>query len=1148
METIEILIRTRNGSAAIDIARAIDQGYANAARSVSMLNTQMRGLSALATPLNQVAQSAELLAQNSRGLNSFSRSINNAAEASVRLNQQSGGIRSFAASLSEAGRASTRLTDGNRGLNSYNRLIRQAADSTEVLARQGRGLDGLSRNIDDASRSAERLARQSRGLNGLGNTFRRAGDGVRDFRRELRASSSVLRTIQGLIGGLIAAEAIRGVVNLSDEYTNLRNRLGLVTDNQRELNIAQAEALRIGNETGQSQANIADLYFRTERATRNLGTTQEDVLQFTQNLNRAFVISGASGQQAASGVLQLGQALESGVAQGDEFRSISENIPVVLDLVAERLGVTREELRGLSRQSVITSQILFESIRDATDRINADFSRVEPTIARSLNAIRNNFRAAANEFLTGSGFSQGAARSLQFLADNLAGVSQVAGVTAVAIGVTLAQQALPRLSAAIARVNFAALLNPLTLIATGIAATSVLLFRFRDEIEVAADGTTLGDFGAESLVVFNEILDDTRSSIAEFLSTIERASVEIFGLSDSFTLNFSTLIDGAISAGDAVINFLIRPFLIGVETLNQGLPRLGNNLLDIASNIGLIDTDFRFELPETDFTTRLEEILEGPNLLDSFRDRVQDRLELRLELDQQLSTGINQPPERRQTPPPRLTDRQRRARERELMQAREFVMSLREEIRLLEFRGRELEVQQQLTEGRSAIRFGLISADDIRSLTERTQLLREERQVLDDILGPEEMRRNSLTALNTVYDGARISHFQYLQALENLDPIFAFQRQTEDEIDTLARTGQARTVYAQTLELQDQLGRRLTRTERDGVRTAVEALETARARADLIERLVPDQERYNTTQEALNQLLAEGTINQRMFNDESRRLRLEQLEQSNDISSGFEQGLIRIQQMTQVTGQTIADTLARGFDSGADALTDFLLTGEGSFSGFIDSLVRDFTRLVVNQAFQSALGAFGGGGGGGLGGLGGLVSGIGSIFGGFFGGGGGGGATGFTDLLASPSQFSFSPTLTASVAAPGAGGIATGVSVIGMGFGPGGASDGLSGLGFSGGDAGIMGFQTGVSARVGGSGGPDSQLFALALSPGELVDIRTPEQARRESQQSQATQQNFNITISLPNVQDSTGFNESQAGLAREIGRAIRAEENRTGS
>ena len=219
---------------------------------------------------------------------------------------------------------------------------------------RSKGVNVVGKELDDLDKKSDRL----------GNTIRNAF---------------------AFIGGALL---IRELIELSDTYTNLQNRLRLVTDGTEELEAVTAELLATSNDTRVSFASTAELYARTAIATKELGRTQEETLQFTKSLNQAVILSGASAQEAQAGLIQLSQGLSSGALRGDELRSVLEQLPLVADVIARQMGVTRGELRELGKEGEITAEVILDAFKAARGELEDKFAKTVPTIGQAFTVLK----------------------------------------------------------------------------------------------------------------------------------------------------------------------------------------------------------------------------------------------------------------------------------------------------------------------------------------------------------------------------------------------------------------------------------------------------------------------------------------------------------------------------------------------------------------------------------------------------------------------------------------------------------------------------------------------------------------------------------------------------------------------------------------
>lgn len=235
--------------------------------------------------------------------------------------------------------------------------------------------------------------------------------------------SQRIRTLQnafgGLVGGLAAGAIVRNISQQSDAYKNLEGRLRIVTDSELELVHARQQLFEISQRTGQAISATGDLYVRLEQSLKSLKTPQEEILRLTETINKAFVISGASAQESENAIRQLSQGLAAGALRGDEFRSVMEQAPRIVNILTESLGVTRGELRELAFSGELTSEVLVKALGGAAQEIDAEFANMPLTIERAVARLSNAWNKFIGETERAGGVITAVASGISFLADNL---------------------------------------------------------------------------------------------------------------------------------------------------------------------------------------------------------------------------------------------------------------------------------------------------------------------------------------------------------------------------------------------------------------------------------------------------------------------------------------------------------------------------------------------------------------------------------------------------------------------------------------------------------------------------------------------------------------------------------------------------------
>lgn len=310
-----------------------------------------------------------------------------------RLNSRIGNIRTTITNLEREKRRLSRWDTA--GINQYNSRIESIRSQLSRILEVQRQWNSALRANNVQQVNASYL--QLRGIiDGIDVSIRNNTNAQRQFNNSLSQGQGkanglkrILGSFTGMAGIYAGIRALQSAVKITDNYTNINSRLSLLTENAAELRDLQNQIYRSAmnsrsayNDTASSMAKLGLL------AKESFGNNDEIVL-FSELMNKSFKISGASTQEQQAGMYQLTQAMAAGKLQGDEFRSIMENAPMLAQAIADYTGKTKGDLKDMSRDGVITADVVKNSLFSAADDINSKFAQMPITFGDALSQIRN---------------------------------------------------------------------------------------------------------------------------------------------------------------------------------------------------------------------------------------------------------------------------------------------------------------------------------------------------------------------------------------------------------------------------------------------------------------------------------------------------------------------------------------------------------------------------------------------------------------------------------------------------------------------------------------------------------------------------------------------------------------------------------------
>ena len=351
-------------------------------------------------------------------------------------------------------------------------------------------------------------------------------DGSRQVARNIRdvgnAGEEAANDLSGfskVLGGIAFGATLLSLARVADQFTNLQNRLRLVTTGSANLARVTKELGVIANSTRSDFSATADMYARMANASKELGLSQQDTLDFTKSLNQAVILSGASAEEAAGGLRQLSQGLSKGVLNGDELTGVLEGLPAVADVIAKGFGVTRGQLKQMGEDGKLSATGIIDAFKKAKVELETNFGTTVPTVAQSFTVMKNNFTLFIGELDKSLGITASFSKIILAVANNLDTLLPILAGVGVAMGVAFSASLLASFAAQL-RVLWALILaNPFVALAAAVAGVVTSLYLLRDQIKLGVDDTTtLGD-----------LMRAVWESVGPMIQEVGRIAKDVFG-------------------------------------------------------------------------------------------------------------------------------------------------------------------------------------------------------------------------------------------------------------------------------------------------------------------------------------------------------------------------------------------------------------------------------------------------------------------------------------------------------------------------------------------------------------------------------------------------------------------------------------------
>lgn len=269
------------------------------------------------------------------------------------------------------------------------------------------------------------------------NQLKKTAGSVDSLDASAKSATGSLYNMKTAAIAVSSALAIQQVIEYADAWATVNNKLAN-SSKQGEITAEVTDRVfRIAQETRSALDATAVTYARLESATRAYNISGERVAAIAKTINQAFIVSGATAAEAAGSAVQLAQALGAGALRGEEFNSVNEQAPRLMQALADSLGVARGELKSMAAEGKLTTDIVLKALEQQSKAIDEEFSKTIATFSQNMNVARNELVKFVGESTVVQNAVGALGKSFVVLAQNLDTLAAVAGTVATVVGVRM---------------------------------------------------------------------------------------------------------------------------------------------------------------------------------------------------------------------------------------------------------------------------------------------------------------------------------------------------------------------------------------------------------------------------------------------------------------------------------------------------------------------------------------------------------------------------------------------------------------------------------------------------------------------------------------------------------------------------------------
>lgn len=380
-------------------------------------------------------------------------------------------------------------------------------------------------------------------------------DGTREVSRNLRdlgsnasSANSAVDGLRSALKGLVGALAINEIRKYADIWTQVRGKVNIFTHSAEETTAVMDQLYDVAQQTRQPIAAVGDSFHQMSIAAKVLGASQSELLTATQAIGNAFAVQGTSANTARGGLIQFGQAMTEGIVRAQEYNSMINSMPLVLQTVANNLdgvGGSLSKLRQLMIKQKLYSRDFFAALMKGAPELAALFEKSGKTIGQSFTIMDNAMAKYVGRIDEAYGVSAKFYDMAKLVADNIDLI--VKSITILVSPFIL--QGLIAIGRALAGIAVAAWANPYVALAAGITMAVTALTLYRNQIVLIEEGqVTLGDFMNASWEQIGEKVTDVATWIGDNLpDAMQKAMGNITGFNVVWS-DLGDMVKGIINA------------------------------------------------------------------------------------------------------------------------------------------------------------------------------------------------------------------------------------------------------------------------------------------------------------------------------------------------------------------------------------------------------------------------------------------------------------------------------------------------------------------------------------------------------------------------------------------------------------------------
>lgn len=248
--------------------------------------------------------------------------------------------------------------------------------------------------------------------------------GAKRADRQVNTLKTSIKALTRVIHLLLAAEAVRQFIDMAEQAKMLRVKIKMLTGDAESAGRVFDGLKEISKETGQSLKDTGELWQGLAISLKNTSATEGQLLNLVGTIQKMGALGGASAEQMSNSMRQFRQSIDGGVLRAEEFNSLLENTPTIVQTMARHMGLSMGQFRAEMLDGKITAERMVNAIQAATQETNEKFAQLPRTSGMAFNELKVEVMGLVEQLDDLFGISDGVVSAIDLITGGVEGLGK----------------------------------------------------------------------------------------------------------------------------------------------------------------------------------------------------------------------------------------------------------------------------------------------------------------------------------------------------------------------------------------------------------------------------------------------------------------------------------------------------------------------------------------------------------------------------------------------------------------------------------------------------------------------------------------------------------------------------------------------------